>query len=346
MLADIRLSSFRQQEGSDTVLPADAVSDGTLRFICLSAPLGQPEVPGLAVLDEPELGLHPFAIVQLNGMLRAASRESQVLLATQSVTLMNQCAVGEEPARRASPAGAQLTVRHLHILCEGQTEEMITGDVLESHFSDDDTYVTWSVLTTERTAGGPAFKGGISTWPKLNDQECCAADAAAGLNGSGPAPSECSRARLLAVVWRRALRSSMTLYAELGGFDVILGICVRWHELCLADPEAAHPFEQDLHPRHDERLAAYLAEAGGGPALYTAGYGTESSMQRRHAGNGDHPDLDEACLRLFDQAVAESSVPDNAGARLCAYFLAVTEAMGDYSNSTDDVPDGLPIALA
>jgi predicted ATPase len=41
-------------------------------------------------LDEPELGLHPFAIVQLAGMLRAASRESQVLLATQSVTLMNQ----------------------------------------------------------------------------------------------------------------------------------------------------------------------------------------------------------------------------------------------------------------
>jgi predicted ATPase len=41
-------------------------------------------------LDEPELGLHPFAIVQLAGMLRAASQGSQVLLATQSVTLMNQ----------------------------------------------------------------------------------------------------------------------------------------------------------------------------------------------------------------------------------------------------------------
>jgi hemoglobin len=138
----------------------------------------------------------------------------------------------------------------------------------------------------------------------------------------------------------------VTLYAGLGGFDAILGICVRWHELGLADPEAAHPFEQDLHPQHDERLAAYLAEAAGGPALYTAGYGTESSMQRRHAGNGHHPDLDEACLRLFDRAVAESGVPDNAGRRLGAYFRAVTEAMQDYSGSMDDVPDGLPIALA
>jgi len=83
------------QEGSDTVLPADALSDGTLRFICLAALLGQPELPGLIVLDEPELGLHPFAIVQLAGMLRAASQESQVLLATQSVTLMNQFELGD-----------------------------------------------------------------------------------------------------------------------------------------------------------------------------------------------------------------------------------------------------------
>ena len=89
-LAPDRVRLRWQQEGSDTVFPADALSDGTLRFICLTALLGQPELPGLIILDEPELGLHPFAIVQLAAMLRAASRESQVLLATQSVTLMNQ----------------------------------------------------------------------------------------------------------------------------------------------------------------------------------------------------------------------------------------------------------------
>jgi predicted ATPase len=89
-LATERVRLRWQQEGSDTVLPPDALSDGTLRFICLAVLLGQPELPGLIILDEPELGLHPFAIVQLAGMLHAASRESQVLLATQSVTLMNQ----------------------------------------------------------------------------------------------------------------------------------------------------------------------------------------------------------------------------------------------------------------
>ena len=89
-LAPDRVRLRWQQEGADTILPVDALSDGTLRFICLATLLGQPELPGFIILDEPELGLHPFAIVQLAGMLRAASRESQVLLATQSVTLMNQ----------------------------------------------------------------------------------------------------------------------------------------------------------------------------------------------------------------------------------------------------------------
>lgn len=145
---------------------------------------------------------------------------------------------------------------------------------------------------------------------------------------------------------RGSYDADVTLYADLGGFDAILGICVRWHQLCLADPEAAHPFEHELHPQHDERLAAYLAEATGGPALYTGGYGTESSVQRIHAGDGEHPDLDEACLRLFDQAVAESAVPQGPGARLCGYFRAVTEGMRAYAGSADDVPGGLPIAKA
>lgn len=84
-----RISLRWRQERSETVLPANAFSDGTLRFICLSALLLQPELPALVVLDEPELGLHPFAIVQLAEMLRNASRKSQVIIATQSVTLMN-----------------------------------------------------------------------------------------------------------------------------------------------------------------------------------------------------------------------------------------------------------------
>jgi len=74
----------------DALFTADALSDGTLRFICLATLLLQPELPSLIVLDEPELGLHPFAITQLVSMVRAASAKTQILLATQSVTLLDQ----------------------------------------------------------------------------------------------------------------------------------------------------------------------------------------------------------------------------------------------------------------
>ncbi|WP_374213323.1 AAA family ATPase [Crossiella sp. SN42] len=84
-----------RQQGSDQVFSAGQMSDGTLRFVCLATLLLHPRLPALVVLDEPELGLHPFAIVQLADLLRAASTRSQVLIATQSVTLMNQFTVDD-----------------------------------------------------------------------------------------------------------------------------------------------------------------------------------------------------------------------------------------------------------
>ena len=137
-----------------------------------------------------------------------------------------------------------------------------------------------------------------------------------------------------------------TLYEAVGGFDAILALTRRWHELCLADPLAAHPFERELHPRHDERLAAYLAEALGGPMLYTAGYGDESSMQRIHAGNGVHTDLDEACLAAFDRALAATGITGETAARVSAYFRGATIAQRAYGEGAHLVPDGLPFNSA
>lgn len=139
----------------------------------------------------------------------------------------------------------------------------------------------------------------------------------------------------------------MTLYEAVGGFDVLLAVCHRWNGLCLADPVAEHPFSHPgQHPQHDERLAAYLAEALGGPPLYTAGYGDESHVQRLHAGNGPHEELDEICLRLFDEAIADVGVPEEAGRRLSAYFRDATIAMRAYDADASLVPDGLPLNRA
>jgi hemoglobin len=138
----------------------------------------------------------------------------------------------------------------------------------------------------------------------------------------------------------------VTLYERAGGFDVILALCGRWHELCLADPVAAHPFEHGLHPHHVERLAAYLAEALGGPPLYSAGYGDESAVQRIHAGNGIHPDLDEACLVVFDQALVDTGLVGETGERISDYFRQATVLQRNYPDSVDQVPANLPLNYA
>lgn len=137
-----------------------------------------------------------------------------------------------------------------------------------------------------------------------------------------------------------------SLYGALGGFDRILELCVCWHKLCLQDPEAAHPFEHELHPYHDTRLAAYLAEAFGGPKLYSAGYGDESYVQQLHACNGVHIELDEACLAAFDRALAEVGMTGESGARASAYFRRATEEQRAWSGEGAQAPSGLEFNYA
>ncbi|MFA7013683.1 MAG: AAA family ATPase, partial [Desulfobacterales bacterium] len=65
------------------------LSDGTIRFICLAAALLQPSPPATVVIDEPELGLHPFALDVLAGLFRDASERTQLVVSTQSAGLLN-----------------------------------------------------------------------------------------------------------------------------------------------------------------------------------------------------------------------------------------------------------------
>jgi predicted ATPase len=78
------------EQGSDEYFNAHHLSDGTLRFIALTTLLLQPVLPNTVILDEPELGLHPFAISKLAGMIKKASVHSQIIIATQSVNLVNE----------------------------------------------------------------------------------------------------------------------------------------------------------------------------------------------------------------------------------------------------------------
>ncbi len=66
------------------------LSDGSLRFMALCTLLLQPKLPSLILLDEPELGLHPYSVELLAGLMRSISSETQIIISTQSVTLANQ----------------------------------------------------------------------------------------------------------------------------------------------------------------------------------------------------------------------------------------------------------------
>jgi len=70
---------------------ANQLSDGTARFICLATLFLQPPElqPSTIILDEPELGLHPAALVVLADIIKAITKESQLICSTQSVSFAN-----------------------------------------------------------------------------------------------------------------------------------------------------------------------------------------------------------------------------------------------------------------
>ena len=83
--------SWSERGRPDTPWKAHVLSDGTLRFICLATLLLQPPalMPDIILIDEPELGLHPYAINLLAQMLKRAAETKQVIVSTQSVELLN-----------------------------------------------------------------------------------------------------------------------------------------------------------------------------------------------------------------------------------------------------------------
>lgn len=139
-----------------------------------------------------------------------------------------------------------------------------------------------------------------------------------------------------------------TPYDAAGGLAGLTALAHAWHERCLADPLASHPFgHPGQHPEHTARLAAYWAEALGGPALYSgAGEppGTETHMRRLHAGNGEHAELDARCAELFDEALGDVGLAGSAvGDLLARRFREVTAVLAAYHASPDQVPDGLAL---
>ena len=136
-----------------------------------------------------------------------------------------------------------------------------------------------------------------------------------------------------------------SVYAAAGGDEGLVRLAHAWHARVLADEVVSHAFSHGYHPQHTERLAAYWAEALGGPATFSARYGDETAVVRRPSGNGPHEEIDARAIECFDQALVDAGFTDERLVRvLHDYFAwATTTTMARYHDSADDVPDGLSI---
>ena len=137
-----------------------------------------------------------------------------------------------------------------------------------------------------------------------------------------------------------------TIFEEAGGTDGLRRLASAWHRRVLDDEVVAHAFSHGFHPGHVERLAAYWAEALGGPHTYSESYGDETSVVKTHSGNGEHEEMDRRAIACFDQALADAGLANDEALRqvLHDYFAwATTTTMSRYPRSADDVPNGLNI---
>ena len=136
-----------------------------------------------------------------------------------------------------------------------------------------------------------------------------------------------------------------TVYEAAGGQAGILHLAEAWHARVMADEIVSHAFSHGFHPEHTERLAAYWIEALGGPAIYSAKYGDETSVVRIHSGNGPHDEMDRRAIACFDQALEDVGLTaEPLRSVLHDYFAwATNTSMSQYQGSADDVPEGLKI---
>jgi predicted ATPase len=86
---------FVHEVGLHHPIPAERLSDGTLRYLCLLAVLCHPEPPPVVCIEEPELGLHPDIVMKLAPLLLEAATRTQLFVTTHSDVLVD--ALSEVP---------------------------------------------------------------------------------------------------------------------------------------------------------------------------------------------------------------------------------------------------------
>jgi hemoglobin len=137
-----------------------------------------------------------------------------------------------------------------------------------------------------------------------------------------------------------------SVYQAAGAEAGLLRLASAWHSRVMADEVVEHAFSHGFHPQHTERLAAYWAEALGGPTDYSDNFGDETLVVRMHSGNGEHDEMDRRAIVCFDQALDDVGITDDDPLHqvLHDYFAwATTTTLSRYHRSVADVPERLRI---
>ena len=104
---------YLHETGFDTPIPATRISDGTLRFIAMLAVLLSPEPPPLVCIEEPELGLHPDAVMLMGDVLKEASERMQLVVTTHSSALVSALTDRPDAVIACERPGAGTVLRRL-----------------------------------------------------------------------------------------------------------------------------------------------------------------------------------------------------------------------------------------
>lgn len=135
-----------------------------------------------------------------------------------------------------------------------------------------------------------------------------------------------------------------TLYTRVGS-ERITALAQAWHDRATADEVVGHAFSHGFNPDHVQRIAAYWAEAWGGPTAYTDAMGDESAVVRMHSGDGEHDEMDKRAEDCFVAAARDVGLPPDICDELRAYWRWATVHMNAYPDSDSHVPAGMPFAL-
>ncbi|MEZ5920517.1 MAG: hypothetical protein R3C60_04105 [Parvularculaceae bacterium] len=133
-----------------------------------------------------------------------------------------------------------------------------------------------------------------------------------------------------------------TVFEAAGDVERLKRLAAVWHERVLADEVIVHALSHGFHPQHVERLAAYWAEALGGPYTYSNSVSGESAVLNMHSGNRVHVEMDRRAIACFDQALEDIGLSKDDTLGNCSTTISswmTTTTMARYHRSANDVPN-------